>query len=118
MISLKHIVAVAFISVLLSQSCSHKEESVPKEIISPDLMVAILVDVHLAEASVNVNRINEPLRFSAGALYPLIYKAHHTDSIAFRKSFDYYLENPKKFDKIYEQVINELSKRESEPDRK
>lgn len=114
MISVKNII-VAFSSVLLLQSCSRKEESVPKEIISPDSMVAIMVDVHLAEAAGNVNRINDTHRFSAGELYPLIFKTHHIDSATFRKSFDYYLEHPKQFNKIYEKVLNELSRMESEP---
>ena len=102
------------VSVLLFQSCARREEVVPKEIISPDSMVAILVDVHLAEATASMNRINDIQRFSAPELYPVIYKSHHTDSITFRKSFDYYLDHPKKLDKIYEQVISELSRRESE----
>ena len=113
MISAKNIIAVA-IGFLIFQGCSRREESVPKEIISPDSMVAILVDVHLAEAAANMNRINDVQRFSAPELYPVIYKSHHTDSITFRKSFDYYLDHPKKLDKIYEQVISELSRRESE----
>ena len=113
MISVKNII-VAFAYVLLLQSCSRKEESVPEEIISPDSMVVIMVDVHLAEAAANVNRINDSQRFSAGELYPLIFKTHHIDSATFRKSFDYYLNHPDKFNRIYEQVIAELSKQESE----
>ncbi|HLG34325.1 MAG TPA: DUF4296 domain-containing protein [Bacteroidia bacterium] len=113
MISVKNIIAAA-VSVLIFQSCSHTEKNIPKEIISPDSMVAIMVDVHLAEAAANVNRINDSQRFSAGELYPLIFKTHHIDSATFRKSFDYYLNHPDKFNRIYEQVIAELSKRESE----
>lgn len=109
---------VPLFALILFQSCTRTEGPVPKEIISPDSMVSILVDVHLAEAASNVSRINDVQRFSASDLYPVIFKTHHTDSVAFRKSFDYYLEHPKKLDKIYEQVINELSKRESEPDLK
>jgi len=77
-------------------------------------MVSILVDVHIAEAASNVSRINDVQRFSASDLYPVIFKTHKTDSSAFRNSFDYYLRNPKKLDKIYEKVLNELSRRESE----
>ena len=96
------------------QFCSHPENPAPKELISPDSMVSLLVDIHVAEAAANVTRLNDVMRFSASDLYPGIFKTHHTDSIAFRKSVEYYLANPKKFDKIYEQVLNELSRRESE----
>ena len=103
------------ISVLiLFQSCARIDGPVPKEFIAPDSMASILVDVHLAEAAANTASVNDLQRFSASDLYPVIFKTHHTDSIAFRKSFEYYQNHPKKLDKIYEQVINELSKRESE----
>lgn len=113
MLSIKSIIAAVILGLIL-QSCSHTVDPVPKELISPDSMVAILVDVHLAEAASNVTRINDVQRFSAYDLYPVIFKTHKTDSIIFRESFDYYLQHPKKLDKIYEQVINELSRRESE----
>jgi hypothetical protein len=100
--------------MLFFQHCTPVEEAIPKDIISPDSMVAIMVDVHLAEAVANVNRVNDEQRFSAGELYPIIFKTHRIDSATFRKSFDYYLEHPKKFDKIYDEIINELSRRESE----
>jgi len=100
------------------QCCIRSEESAPKELIPPDSMVNILVDVHIAEAAANVARINDVEKFSASDLYPDIFKTHLTDSISFRKSFDYYLHHPKKLDKIYEQVLNELSRRESEPEQK
>ena len=109
---------IALISVLIFESCARMEESVPKEIISPDSMAALLIDIHIAEAAANVTRINDVQKFSAYDLYPMIFKTHHTDSTAFRKSFDYYLQHPRKLDKIYEQVLNELSRRESETDLK
>src|SRR5436190_24113954 len=107
MISLKNIIAVVA-WMLCFQFCTQREGAVPKELISPDSMVNILVDVHLAEAATNVTRLNDVQKFSASDLYPLIYKSHHIDSSAFRKSFEYYLQHPKKLDKIYEQVLNEL----------
>ena len=117
MIPIRNIISL-IVSVLLIESCSQKEASVPKEILSPDSMVSILVDVHLAEASSNLTRINDPVKIMAYDLYPLIFKTHHTDSATFRQSFDWYLDHPKRLDKVYEQVINELSRRESEPNRK
>ena len=105
---------VLITSAFCFQFCSQTEKSVPNEFIQPDSMVALLIDIHLAEAASNATRINDVQKFSAADLYPVIFRTHHTDSAAFRKSFDYYLQHPKKLDKIYEQVLNELSKRESD----
>ena len=96
-------------------SCNRQQqETTPGKLLSPDSMVSILVDIHLAEAAANVTRINDVQSFKAQELYPSIYKSHYTDSATFHNSFNYYLKRPEKLEAIYEKVLNELSKRESE----
>lgn len=95
-------------------SCRKPEEKVPGNLLSPDSMVSILVDIHLAEAAANVTRINDVQSFKARELYPAIFKTHQTDSATFHSSFNYYLQRPKKLEAIYEKVLSELSRRESE----
>src|SRR5689334_6483100 len=95
-------------------SCSSPKESAPDNLLPPDSMVTILVDVHLAEAAANVTRISDVQSFKAQELYPAIFKSHQTDSAAFHSSFNYYLKHPEKLEAIYDKVLNELSRRESE----
>lgn len=95
-------------------SCGTPKDPVPDNLLSPDSMVSILVDIHLVEAASSVTRLNDVQSFKAQELYPAIYKSHHIDSAAFRRSFDYYLKHPEKLEAIYEKVLNELSRRESE----
>src|ERR1051325_6999036 len=111
---MKRILFLAGIIFLLVWSCSKPKEKVPDHLISPDSMVSILVDIHLVEAAANITRLNDVQPFKAPQLYPAIFKSHQTDSATFHTSFDYYLQNPKKLEAIYEKVLNELSRRESE----
>src|SRR5258706_11809173 len=110
---MKHIIFLSSVVVFFI-GCSKPREAVPDKLISPDSMVSILVDIHLAEAAVNITRINDLQSFKAQQLYPAIFKSHQTDSTIFHSSFDYYLKHPEKLEAIYEKVLDELSKRESE----
>ena len=111
---MKHITFLTAAVVFFTCSCSKPEEKVPGNILSPDSMASILVDIHLVEAAANVTRLNDVQSFRAHELYPAIFKSHHTDSTAFHSSFNYYLKHPKKLEAIYDKVLGELSKRESE----
>src|SRR5262245_11637473 len=110
---MRKILILSFIALAVG-SCKRREEKVPGNLISPDSMVSILVNIHLAEAAANITRINDVQSFKARELYPAIFKTHRTDSITFHSSFDYYLQRPKKLETIYDKVLNELSRRESE----
>lgn len=111
---MKRLILLPVIAVFFICSCDRPRESAPDKLLSPDSMVSILVDIHMAEAAANVKRINDVQSFKAWELYPAIYKLHQTDSATFHYSFSYYLMHPEKFEAIYDKVLNELSKRESE----
>ena len=110
---MKHIISV-FASIVFFVLACNPKESAPGNLLPPDSMVSILVDIHLAEAAAGVTRINDVQSFKAQELYPVIYKSHKTDSATFHTSFNYYLKNPKQLEAIYDKVLNELSRRESE----
>ncbi len=100
--------------MLVLFSCRAPKEKTPDNLLPPDSMVSILVDVHLAEAAANVTRLSDVQSFKAPQLYPAIFKSHQTDSTTFHNSFNYYLKHPEKLEAIYNKVLNELSRRESE----
>ena len=77
-------------------------------------MVAVLVDVHLAEATtesrgMNVLQINSTM---AGR-YALIFKKHELTYDEFKTSYDYYLEHPDLLNEVYIEVTNQLTTMES-----
>ena len=110
---MKYISLVTALTFLIF-SCNNPKESVPGNLLVPDSMVSILVDIHLAEAVAGVTRIDDVQSFKAHELYPAIYKSHKTDSATFHNSFNYYMKHPEKLEAIYDKVLNELSRRESE----
>jgi len=80
------------------------------KILSKDQLVAILTDILLAKALVadyeNTDKKSADALFLKNA--QLIYTAHHTDAMSFKKSYLYYLNNPYLMLAIYEQVVSNL----------
>ena len=110
---MKHLV-YSVVLVIIFCSCNRQpSEVIPENLLSPDSMVSILVDIHLAEAATGIRRVNDLQSFTAHELYPSIYKLHHTDSATFHSSFNYYMKHPEKLVTIYDKVLSNLSERES-----
>ncbi len=104
-----------FILAFFVLSCSKdKKAEIPADIIPPDQMVMVLVDFHLAEASLIEGRnegqvisINKDFYFySILQKYQISYKK-------FNQSLKFYCSNLEELDLIYKDVITELSKTQS-----
>jgi len=76
-------------------------------------MVDILIDLHLAEATVENIGLNTD---SAASLYKYlekqVYDSHEISDSLYLRSINYYMENPKQLDRIYSIVVDSLSVRE------
>jgi hypothetical protein len=110
---MKYTLLPAALAIFLFSCSRQPSEVVPDHLLSPDSMVSILVDIHLAEAAAGIRNINDVQSFKAQQFYPAIYKIHRTDSTTFHNSFDYYMKRPEKLVAIYDKVLSELSERES-----
>jgi hypothetical protein len=101
------------LACVLVWGCSEKQEPKPANLLSEKKLTAILIDMHIAEARVEARGFSID---TATALYDNlkqdIYKKHKVSEDRFQKSYNYYLVNLKKLDKIYENVIDSLSMRE------
>ena len=86
---------------------------IPKDVLPKDKMTSILVDVHLAEAAMTLNNSQ---RDTAKVMeyYDFIYKNHNTTKKQFTESYNFYLANPELLNKIYDDVLIELSKKQTE----
>lgn len=89
------------------------KNQVPEDVIPPEQMTSILIDIYISEAKVKVLSINHD---SAGKLFQAfeqqVYEKHHIDSSTYTKSYEYYLNNLEAMEKIYAAVIDSLSLRE------
>ncbi len=85
----------------------------PENLLSPEQMVAFLIDTHMIEGQLQAARVSKD---SAGILYQEIeielYEKHQIDSQQFVDSYHYYLSDVEQLSDIYDAVIDSLSLRE------
>src|SRR6476659_4261663 len=109
-------VGVMAMLMLLLMACSKKEPGIPPAIISPDKMVGILTDVHIAQAAVSTYNVGDTVKYSVSDYMPAIFKNHAITKEQFDSSLQYYSSNPALLDSIYKEVLEELSRKEGELD--
>ncbi len=78
-------------------------------------MAALLTEIHLVEGSVTPMLIQ---RDSATQYilnnYNFLFTKYKTNDKEFKETMDYYVRHPKELDKVYEKVLENLSKMQSE----
>jgi hypothetical protein len=110
----KKILTSLCLSGLFFVSCSKKEEKIPAQIIPKDKMVHVMVDIHLAEAHSQFNiPFDDPKKAKQG-YYKFIFNKYKITSSQLMASWSFYAAHPEIFEKIYEEVITELSKKQAE----
>lgn len=102
---------ILFCMILLA---CESEEKIPSDILTPERMVSILSDVHIAEARVTQMKFKS--MDSSVVVYDYlqkeIYKKYKTDSTEYKRSYDFYVSNPKMLEEIYSGVERKLLARE------
>nr|WP_262921671.1 DUF4296 domain-containing protein [Pontibacter ruber] len=94
--------------------CSQEEQQKPEHLLSRDKMIQILADVHTAEATVEHQVVYpDTALMTFNYLQQQILKKHKISEQEFRDTYNYYLDNLKEMDKLYEIIIDTLSVRES-----
>jgi hypothetical protein len=105
----KYFLYFLFISALLA--CNNNAEiSIPDSVISKEKMAAVLLDIHLAEANMNLSVNPQSIQPKSNSLNIDILKKHGLNKKTFDESFQFYSENPALLNEIYQQVLNDLSK--------
>jgi len=100
------------IFILMVVSCSG--DNPPESVMSEEEMVSYLIELHIAEASVQNIRLqadSAKVVFSAEEKYLL--KKHHINDSIFIHSYNYYIEHPEKLEEIYSAVVDSISLKES-----
>ncbi len=102
---------VAVILLLSSLSCEKKKE--PQGILSRAQMVDWMIDIYLAEARIIALPVNRDSAYKIFVPFQdsLMRKKGIQDSVL-HKSYQYYLEHPTEFERLYDTVIDSLSLRE------
>ena len=91
--------------LLLMSSCGFR----PWGVLSQDDMVAVLLDVHIAEAAMKVVDTSAK-RIERQEYYNTVFEKHHTTKEQFDKSLDWYARHPKHLVAIYDEVKAEAER--------
>lgn len=87
----------------------------PEDLIQRDSMVSILVDVELAESALRQKQnFGHEISEAKEAYFVAIFKKHNVSKEQFDRSLAFYKQDLESINSIYEDVITDLSKLESE----
>ncbi len=101
--------------LILIGACKPDMPKMPADILPLTKMKMILADMHIADAVAETKakggaNEGEVTR----ALYAQIYKNNGITEDQFKQSYQFYLAHPAWQNKLYEEILTELSKRESD----
>lgn len=108
---MKYVVIVIFIfSSIVYLGCgSGEKDAVPAHILPKEKMVEIMVEVNITEAALNLNYLNEG-KIKDTKEYSDVFKRKKVSKEQYDESLKYYTEHPEEMVKMYDEVLNELSK--------
>jgi len=103
-----------FLIFILSISCNKKEKgTIRKDVLAHKEMVKLIADVHIIEALVEERRNKGVLKPGELKLYyDQLFAKYKINRELFFKNINYYLDKPREFQKIYDEAIVELSKKQ------
>ncbi len=104
---MKNLLAL-FCGLIFFASCTSKDA--PENLIGKKDIVNVLIDMHLADASIDYVYNSDSMLIFAKSKYNYIFDKYHTDSAAFSQSLDYYSKDSERFAKIYQGVLDSLEK--------
>ncbi len=103
---------ITILTIVLLQSCSNQNNS---NIINEDKFVDILVDIHMADATLAVKGYSVTSDSTRIRLfYSDVLKKHNVSQKQIKNTIDYYTSNTKQFVKVYKQVSEKIVKLENE----
>jgi len=110
------------VSLIFAFSCGSSEEEVeikPDYLIPEDSFKMMLYDLHLLEGFIsrNPDKIkNTDTLYEKQSM--ALFEQYSVSEKRFKLSFNYYLSDPEEMDKIYDEVLEELTKNQAELSKK
>ena len=100
--------------VLTVSSCSDPVE-IPPDVLSQEKMAAILTDVQLVEAQIQMEQLerNDSTKAVVYGYYKYIFQKHKISPEQFKTSFMFYSNHLDMLEHVYDDVLVNLSKREA-----
>lgn len=110
---------LAFFIIINSCGKKKKELVIPDNVIKQELMVNILADVHIAEATINLRNVAAPdVRNLNAGVYKNVFNKYKITAEQFTVSYNFYSSNTQLFNEMYNSVIIELNKMQAQGEKK
>ncbi len=110
-------IILAAISVLFTlTSCYNVNEGVteiPKDLISKEKLTEVLTDIQIVEAGFIISKNRNGVRDLKPQYYTAVLESHNITLVQLRENVNYYQASPKVMEEIYENVLANLSKMQS-----
>jgi hypothetical protein len=107
-----------FLPLLLFITACGNSESLPQGVLDKDKMIRVLTEVHIAEAEQQQKVLDQEVTAADTFSFQEIFKRENITRAQYNTSMKFYSANPELLDQIYDEVINELSHRQSQELRK
>lgn len=103
---------IYFLLICFVLSCTEKATTkIPEGILSEAKMISLLTDIQLIEGAVSKKMIDRAAnKKESSRYYRKAFEKHGITRDQFDESINFYTENPKDMQEIYEKVLVELSK--------
>lgn len=104
---------IILLLLIFMAACKQELPTVPKDVIAMKDMQVILADMHIVDAMAETKAqlgMNE--KMLTNEYYEQIFKNHHTTRVEFLKSYKFYESNPALLNKMYDDILADISKRE------
>jgi len=93
-------------------ACSNSDEKIPENILSETKFELLLKEIHLVEATFELHKTKGmgKAKNELANSYQNIYSEYAISEEDFKTTLEYYSVNPEKLEKIYDKVLEELTK--------
>jgi len=102
------------LSLSATFSCSKPKIIIPSGILTEKEMIPVLVDIHIAQSASSIYTQQDSIKYGMNEMLPYILSIHHIEKSRYDSSLSFYTQHPELMQKMYDEVINELSKKQSE----
>ncbi|MEW5676819.1 DUF4296 domain-containing protein [Flavobacterium enshiense] len=107
---------IIFFGLVLMVSCGDTAMEKPDNLIEKDVMIAILYDIAVLQATENTNAA----LFQQNGIQPgaFIYKKYNIDSLTFAQSNRYYATDPQQYKEMFGMVYHQIEQKQLELNQK
>jgi hypothetical protein len=102
---------------LFSSCLGDVSVEIPENMLSKEKMAKVMVDIHLLEASMNLNAFHPQKQVEVNNVIPFqedVLKKHNITKKQYDESFYFYSRNPKLLGEVYDMVLSDLSQMQAE----